>query len=300
MPLYLRNSFAFFEGLLTGRKLIWARIQTEVSITPEGLQNQKFQLERLLTLPVIFVFNRLDSWQRKRLIERQIGFIQTGKQVYIPEWLIQLNDIREIRRNVKHNRDRLSFPAQVAVLSQLQHRPIDGQPAHQIAEKLAYSAMTITRIGRELEQHGVATLQSGKERAFTFREKGEELWRRVLPLLRDPVKEELFAYDLAGIGQVPEAGETALAEYTMLAEGRTKHFAIGKEQYKSLQTLKRLPELNNHQGNYCLQVWNYNPTVIAGASSATVDRLSLYLSLMSKQDERIQAALAEMIKKITW
>jgi hypothetical protein len=300
MPLYLRANFIFYEGHLAGKELVWAKTQQDTDVTPEGLQNQKIQLERFLTLPVVFVFDHLDSWQRKRLIERQVGFIQTGKQVYIPEWLLQLSDIRPVSRFPAHRPERLSFPAQVAVLYQLQQGLLDGQAAHQIAASLGYSAMTISRIGRELEQFGLATLQPGKERTFKFSAKGEGLWHQALPLLRNPVKEEWFAYDLAGIVEIQEAGETALAAYSMLAEVRVRYFAIGKEQYRSLQTLKRLPELNKHQGNYCLQVWQYDPAIVAGSSNNTVDKLSLYLTLMSRQDERTKAALAEMINQIPW
>jgi hypothetical protein len=47
-----------------------------------------------------------------------------------------------------------------------------------------------------------------------------------------------------------------------------------------------------------IEVWNYDPNIFA--RYGTVDRFSLYLSLKDKKDERIEAALSEMIDNIEW
>jgi hypothetical protein len=96
------------------------------------------------------------------------------------------------------------------------------------------------------------------------------------------------------------AGETALAHFGMLAESQLGHFAIGKEQFRSLRTLNRLPDLNKNQGNFCLEVWNYDPGVIVKPGQDIIDKLSLYLSMAPAQDERTEAALEEMLSKVSW
>jgi len=144
------------------------------------------------------------------------------------------------------------------------------------------------------------TVSPGKERTLTFKQSGQALWQMALPWLRSPVKETWFSYGPLGTSNVLETGQTALASYSMLAESRVINLAIGKEQFKSLQTLNRLPELNQHQGNYCLQVWQYDPTVIVYMGAHVVDKLSLYLALRSEQDERILASLEEMLKNMSW
>jgi hypothetical protein len=42
----------------------------------------------------------------------------------------------------------------------------------------------------------------------------------------------------------------------------------------------------------------YAPTLFA--SDGWVDRLSLYLSMRHTQDERVQTALDQMIKEVSW
>ena len=160
--------------------------------------------------------------------------------------------------------------------------------------------MTVTRIIRELQQFDLVKVHPGKERTLTFKQGGRDLWKLALPLLRSPVKETWFSYGALGISNALEAGETALASYSMLAESQAKHWAIGKEQYKSLQTLKKLPELSKYQGNFRLQVWYYDPAIITQPGDNRVDKLSLYLTLICEQDERVLAASEEMLKNILW
>ena len=280
--------------------LIWAKVEDEVAATPDRLQDQKLQLQRFFNVPVVFIFHQLDSWQRKRLIERQVGFIQTDKQLYVPELFLQLNDIRSGYNFTGSRSEHLSFAAQVSVLYHLQRESLEVQSAQQIAIKLGYSAMTVSRIIRELQQFELITVEPGKERTITFKERGKALWQLVLPRLRSPVRQIWFSYGPFGSSNTLEAGETALSTYTLLAGPRVTYLAISKDQFRSLQTLQKLPELNIHQGNYCLQVWQYEPGILVEPGHFTVDKLSLYLTLMNEEDERIKAALQEMLKQILW
>jgi len=285
---------------VAGRALVWAKVQDESVVTPDRLQEQKRQLEHYVHVPVVFVFHQLDSWQRKRLIEKQVGFVQANKQLYIPELVLQLNDIRSGVRPQPYRPEHVSFPTQVAILYHLQREPLDQLPALEIASKLGYSAMTVTRIIRELQQWEWVIVHPGKERTFTFSEKGEKLWDKVLPWLRNPIQQIWFSEVPFSFMNMTKAGETALSMYTMLAESRETYIAISKEEFKSLKTLHQLPELNTRQGHFCLQVWQYESRILSKPGSHLVDVLSLYLTLKEEGDERLQEALQELLKQMTW
>lgn len=45
-----------------------------------------------------------------------------------------------------------------------------------------------------------------------------------------------------------------------------------------------------------LELWSYAPALLSSAS--TVDRFSLYLSLRTRTDERIEAALDELMGEV--
>jgi len=55
------------------------------------------------------------------------------------------------------------------------------------------------------------------------------------------------------------------------------------------------PKLHNKEpGTLEIEVWSYAPILFA--KDKLVDRLSLYLSLKESKDERVEAALEEMMK----
>ena len=97
----------------------------------------------------------------------------------------------------------------------------------------------------------------------------------------------------------PQAGLSALAHYSMLAEPENSSIALSREVWKSLQkkaTVRRT--LADEPGALTVEVWNYTPTLFA--QDGWVDRLSLYLSLKDTEDERVQDALDQMLEELPW
>jgi hypothetical protein len=306
IPLYLKANFDIFKGQIEGRDLLWAKVKEEGDGTPDWLQKQREQLKKIFRMPVVFVFDRLEGWQRKRLIERKIGFVQLNKQLYLPEMLIQLSDVLSRGMLVDMPKKTLSFPAQVALLYHLQKEHIQSfafSSFQQVARTLHYSPMTVTRLVRELQAlELVMEIPKSKPKtlSFGFGIKKKALWDSAYEYLSSPVKEVWFCEkNISNLG-VLKAGDTALEEYTMLAEGSKKTYAIGKKRFRSLQKSAGLPELNKKYGKYKLEVWEYDPFLIVD-NSTTVDKLSLYLSLQGRnEDERVDAALNELINGVKW
>ena len=219
LPLYLNKGFELSLGEIEGKPVLWAKPLGKEEVTPNWLLQQKEQLRIYFQRHVIFVFDRLDSWLRKRLIEKRLGFIQAGKQVFAPELLLELSDLRS-REPALPAAEYPGFPAQAAILYHLQRARLDGQSFQQVASMLNYSPMTITRIARELEQFGLAKLGRGKEKSVQFERSGKDLWLQALPSLRTPVRECWYTYGSEVTARALEAGETALASYGRLC-GRT-------------------------------------------------------------------------------
>ncbi len=60
---------------------------------------------------------------------------------------------------------------------------------------------------------------------------------------------------------------------------------------------------NPTEGQYCLEVWKYDPLRLAtqaNLKNGVVDPLSLYLSMQDMQDERIAMALDQIINGFPW
>ena len=84
-----------------------------------------------------------------------------------------------------------------------------------------------------------------------------------------------------------------MGEYTMLAEPTTQVVALSK--YLTKQNQKKL---NKQYGEKKVEIWSYNPALLANGD--TVDRLSLYLSLKDNPDERVQMECDTLIREIVW
>ena len=55
---------------------------------------------------------------------------------------------------------------------------------------------------------------------------------------------------------------------------------------------------DNKYGTYRIEIWRYDPKLLT--HSEVVDKLSLYLSLVNHEDERVQIELDKLIADIQW
>src|SRR5690606_4481309 len=96
---------------------------------------------------------------------------------------------------------------------------------------------------------------------------------------------------------------TALEEYTDMNLGIQEYFAIERNRFYELEKANQFLNLNEENGNYTLELWKYNPEIIARdiPQKNNIGTLSLYLS---HKDgfiaERTDMALDQIIKKYIW
>jgi hypothetical protein len=85
----------------------------------------------------------------------------------------------------------------------------------------------------------------------------------------------------------------------MLAEPRNIAVALGRDNWKVMQQTGRVETaMIDEPGTTTVEIWSYAPVLFA--DGGWVDRLSLYLALRETQDERVQAALDQMVKEVSW
>jgi hypothetical protein len=74
---------------------------------------------------------------------------------------------------------------------------------------------------------------------------------------------------------------------------------MSQDNWKKLTNQADITELPYADNNACqVELWSYDPCLLAQNDRA--DRLSLYLSLKDVSDERVAAALEEMMKGMVW
>ncbi|MHC4872882.1 MAG: hypothetical protein ACYTFY_13655 [Planctomycetota bacterium] len=297
LPFFLRNSCVFYEANLLETTCLFVLDQRNEEQSPDSIRKQIEQVQNKHSGVVVYTRDRITSYNRKRLIDRKISFVVPGNQMYLPVFGV---DLREHFKALAGKVDKFTPSAQALVIYLLFNKCLTGVTPSQMAPVLGYSAMTMTRAFDELENAGIGVFSfNDRKRILTISEKqgGQFFWEKALPFLSSPVKKEIYIEQLSGSLSANRAGLTALSNYSMLATPDKVVVAIDSADWKAKRgDVDECP--NIEQGAVKVELWKYNPDMFAREN--TVDPLSLYLSLRDDQDERVEAALEEMMEKMEW
>ncbi len=295
LPAFLRETYAFMAAKVLGAQCLFLVDRAVHPITPAAIRKHIFEVRKRWEGEVVYVADRIDSSRRKQLIDQQVPFVVPGTQVYLPMLGI---DLREHFRSVLGAPESLGPAAQAVFLHALNGVDDKAFSAQETAVSLGYSSMSMSRAFDELEITGLGRRSSaGKRRPMELAGARRDLWEKALPLLRSPVAESLpMPRDLL---DGPAAGLTALASYTSLAEPRMPVIAVSSATWRAIRNKLAHGQLSE-TGSPLVEVeaWMYPPKAIA--HGPVVDRLSLYLSLRGTTDERVEAAMGELLSGMKW
>lgn len=296
LPIYLSKAFRFYAAEIESKEFVLAEILSVNNVTPGQLKKHQYQLQDFSNKPVVFLIENIEAYQRKRLVESKIPFIVPAKQLYIPNLLIDLNEVK--RGKPASQREKLSPAAQFLLLYHLQVKTVAQLPFKVIAENIGYSFMTVSRVAKELMQFSICNITGTKEKKLDFLNDKKELWNRLLGISQSPVKQKYFLWQLPESAQLLLAGETAMEHYSHLSASKTKTFAISKKNFSVLKKQKAIKDINQHEGDFLIEVWDYDSALLS--KSKYVDMLSLYLSMKDSNDDRTQIELEKLLNKVKW
>ncbi len=308
LPMYIHETFKLYNINLFNTGIILAELKNEDELSIQQTEKQVQQIKNLLNLKVVVVLENVQAYNRKRLIEKGINFIVPGKQLYMPDMLI---DLREsfVHPKVKQRNETLLPSAQFILIYHIIHRnqqwKLEEHPFKEIAKKLAYTPMAITNAIDNLKYHELIEVEGEKEKFIRFRYDRHELWNiaHQQNLLVNPVIKTVYVDEKPESLFLLQSNASALPEYTDLNPSRQEYFAIEKTVFYGLQKSNALVNPNEYEGRYALEVWKYNPLTLVDElpnDMAVVDPLSLYLSVKESRDERIEMALEQILEKFIW
>jgi len=244
---------------------------------------------------VCVVAQSLPTYVRKRLIERGISFVIPMVQMYLPTLGMELRPRYGQKSSAKI--EQFSPAAQVVLIHWMLGRMQDSETPLSLSRQLWYSAMSMSRALDQLESTQIAHIEHmGNKRLVTFVKGRREVWQDALPRLRNPINKTVRVLEQE-IDQESTltAGTTALSAWSMLGEPQYREYAVSSDTWKTMQK-KGAKEIPIEESGTCmLQVWRYDPCVLR--IDNFTDPFSLYLSLKSDTDERIQMALDEMMEQ---
>ncbi len=297
LPMYFAECYTFSQCRIFGQELLLV-MQEKVrqDETPKTIKKCIDLLREQWTGEVVYIVEALQGYDKRRLIELKISFVVPGNQMYLPSLGFDLREhLKRLRTPVVK---RLTPAAQVVMLFALYNWRRDGFIPTFLASKLKYSQMTLTRVFNEYLAAEIGCIEfEGRKRVLRFQEDRGVVWQKILPLLRNPVKQRVKIMKPENEG-LAIAGFSALGHYGKALKEGNPVYAIGKSELKALEAADviRYPGEKMDGEDADLEIWHYPPTLFA--RQMVVDPLSLYLSFESDLNENeLDNETLEILKK---
>jgi DNA-binding MarR family transcriptional regulator len=297
LPLYLRQRYKFFRADLFGRRCVLARENSATAeLSPTEYGHEVTQLKQRLHEEVVLLLTKLPSYVRNRLVRQRIPFIVPGTQMFLPMLMIDLRE--QFPKSNDQMRSTLSAVSQLVVIYQILKESLDETPLGQIATRLGYSAMAISKAQDELQTAGLCeVIRTWRTVSLHFTARGKDLWRQAEPLLTTPVRRKIWIRWGQPRVRAVLAGTTALSRASMLSDDRVPTYAM---RDKNLTNAMDKGEIfgcgGPEEAEARIEAWKYDPWILADHDVA--DRCSLYLSLRQSGDERIQKEIRSLLDGI--
>ena len=302
LPHFIIDRYAIWQGSLNGRTLLLMAIKEILppgsGATAQYLKHRDLVQRELGAELVLLLLDRAPNAIRRQMVDRKIGFIASGAQLYVPEAFLDLRE--RAPAFAIASAASISPTTQFLLLAIMQGRGLGDLNLTELADDLGVSIMSISRTLDELEALQLAKAHHvGRQRRLHMLLRGQKLWEAVQAQLQSPVRKVrvVCAQDGEKIG--PLAGTSALARYTMLAPPRTETRAILAASWKSLAVADTLrPATVFDDERIEVQTWTYDPRILA--RNGVIDPLSLYLSVRGSPDERVAQAAEELLEPFEW
>lgn len=308
LPMYISQAYKVYDAILFDKNIVLIEQINEDDFSVLQIEKHLQLIRNAVGKTVVLVLENLQSYNRKRLIEKGINFIVPDKQLFLPELLINLSESYAQSKTKLKNKS-LMPSSQFLFLFHIIHRnnnwKIEEHSFKEIAKKLDYTPMAVSYAVDDLKNHDLIEVTGEKEKYIKFNVQRSELWyiAEQENLLSNPVLKTVYVDELPHNVFMLKANASALPEYTSINPSKQHFYAIDKNKFYELQKNNALLNVNDREGKFAIEVWKYNPVTLLDefpVNNAVVDPLSLYLSLKDNHDERIEMGLEQIIEKMIW
>lgn len=304
LPFFIVENYSFYQATLFQTPVIFVEDIDLGNFSVKQTENNLTKIANVTSKKAILLLHEMKGIHRRRLVEKRINFVLPGKQMFLPEFLIDLQENFPVKQKEKQV---LLPSAQLIVLYRIlkQNNRIEDISFKDLADLLGYTAMTISYAAENLIYHEICTVTGEGEKNFKFNLIIPEMWHELeqQKLLINPVLKKVYVDEIMTKPFLLKCSYSALPEYSDMNPERQQYYAIDKNQYYKLRRNGALINENEDEGKICLEVWKYGPEILAEImfnEDSVVDPLSLYLSLKDTQDERVEMALEKIIETYIW
>jgi DNA-binding MarR family transcriptional regulator len=285
LPFYLTDAYTFRVVALGKVKCLFIKPRGELAALT-SVKKHLAKLAECAGMPLVLELETLNARQRKALIATQTPFVVEGNQLYLPFVGAALLE-RYVNRQATI--ETLSPTAQLALFHYLYQDEREIY-TNGLAELFDVSTMQITRAVKQLTALGlIATRKDGVRIVISGTEHNDTLFEKAKPHLSKLIRKRFYVDKDTLPPNLPLAGVSALAEYTMLNPPDLTTYAF----YGRVDELRGTDALIDADAQAEVEVWRYVPTLLS-VKEKLPDPLSLWTTL-TDNDARIEIAKNELL-----
>ena len=284
LPLYIAESYDFRIAYIDEKRCLTIKPVEELATLP-ALKKQIAKIQEVDNVPIVLELKVVSAYRKGSLIENHIPFI-TEKQVLLPFIGAMLTDEKEPGKKA----EKFVFSTQQLFLFYM-YSEKKRMYVSDASKMLPFTAMTMTRAVKQLEEADLFLVtKDGVNKVIESKYGRAELFQKAKKYLSTPVRKAGYMDKSQVTSDMVYAGETALAEKTMLNPSKVVTYAVSDRNFdKKLLS----DELVDPAEQVRLELWAYDPKIFS--KDNTVDNLSLALSFQDNPDERIEEAVEELV-----
>lgn len=289
MPNFIVARYKIQKVVLDGKNALFVYPKGELE-SVNAVKKHVERIERAQGAPAVLVLDHLPYRQKEYLLRDHIPFVVEGKQIYLPFMAVYLQE----RSDSETKEADIMLPSAQLLLLHYIYHGCGEMMTSEASQKLNFTSTSISRASRQLEKMGLVRTEKRGIQKFIYSEKTpEELFYAAKDSMGNPVKRTIFV-PKADVGEdLLMSGYTALSEYTMMNPPAVKCVAADSiSAWEKMSTFR----LQNSEDQYEVQLWRYDPKKLV--ADHCVDRLSLALALGDDRDERVEAAVEEMLQQV--
>lgn len=297
-PLYMKNEYLLQRVKILDKMFVLVMIKSEEEQTIEKLISRKKKLTELFKedISIVFIFNALSDYMRKRLVEEHVAFVIPGKQIFI----LEIGSVFTDRINSKYSSMSTSVvkkmsPSSQGLLLYLLNTEVVKKSMAEIAVDLELSIMSVSRGFLELRKLGLIDNNNEFDvKNHKLSSPKKEAWEKAIPFMNSPVLKTIYVNEYSLNEQLQSllvlSGESALSEHSMLSKPKHKVMGVYNKDYVSLfEDVQIIPikEFNTIE----IQIFKHKMF----SQNGILNELSTALTLVDEEDERVKIEIEKML-----
>lgn len=289
LPLFILNDFLVQKAIINDIECLSLTPKEDLPTLP-AFKKQLSIIKEIENVPIFLQLDVISSFRRQNLLKNKIPFILKDKIVYLPFMATYLTNTQYEEKTI----EKISLATQL-LFTWILYQNANKYYVSDAVKSLGFSNMTLTRAYRQLcatqllEEH-----KDGRKIFLTKKLSKVELFNKMKPYLQSPFYTQGYILKKEITKDMIPASEFAFSQHTHLNPPKLKTYAIEKKHSKNIK-LQR--ECYSYDEQVKLQIWKYNPLIFS-PNQKKIDVISLILSLLGKEDARLDIEIENLLKKI--